>query len=343
LFGFWAGAQSVELSKAESLDPNQPRIVLQSPTPIQVYNSSSIELSLEIVKPSSWFYDYGIWDPSATMPFDPTRDVIRGYGCYGRIDYIECSFDGKINQTFPIDDYTPHDFYKNQMTTKLRFSQSLGVAEGRHFLKITAFCSFYPDRFGSFYSDSYSLEGRTRQSVNCSVETSFLVWYTNPEISLISPQSATYGGSDVPLTFEVDRPAVCVYSLDGADNISLTGNTTLMGLAEGPHSLVVYATDAAGNIGKSEGVFFEVASTPPVPTPQPTPEPTPSPSPPPAPSLIETATPKPTVTSSPSSAATPPPSSAKPFLSGTALATVIVGIIIFVSAVVVLVLAKRRL
>jgi hypothetical protein len=269
----------------------------------------------------------GSWPPN------PKTDYIRGYGCYGRIDYIECVWDGEVNQTFRIDDYTPHAFYKNQMTTKLYFSQSLSFAEGWHFLKINAFGSFYPDRFSS---DPY----RTRQIVNGSVETSFRVWYTSPKISVISPQSKTYGGSDVPLTFEIDRPAVCIFSLDGADNSSLTGNTTLTELSEGPHSLVVYAADAAGNTGKSEDVFFEVTFH----TQQPTPEPTTSPST--SPSLIETATPKPTATASPSPAATPSPSPSPsptpPFLSGTSLAVVIAVVVIVASAVVFLVLAKRK-
>ena len=227
------GMQFAEVTRADSLD--QPRIVLHSPNPIRVYNQSVIDLSLEIVKPSSWFYsDYWTWDPSGSWPPNPKTDAIRGYGCYGRIDYVECILDGEIAQTFPISDCTPHAFYKNQMATKLFFSQSLSFAEGRHFLKITAFGSFYPDRYGSFYSDSYSLEGITRQVVNCSVETSFLLWYTTPKISLISPQSKTYSETSVPMTLEVDRPAACVYSLDGATNVSLAENTTLVRLAEGP-------------------------------------------------------------------------------------------------------------
>ncbi len=246
------GMQSAEISRADSLDLNQPRIILHSPTPIQVYNSSIINLSLEIVKPSSWFYsDYWTWNPLGSWPPNPKTDYIRGYGCYGRIDYIECILDGKINQTFPIDDCTPHVFYKNQLSTKLRFSQTLSVAEGRHLLKITAFGSFYPDRFSS---DPY----RTRQIVNCSVTTSFSVWYTSPQISVISPQDATYSEVSVPVTFELDRPASCVYSLDGAGNVSLAGNITLSGLVEGSHSLVIYAKDPAGNVGKSDTVMFNV-------------------------------------------------------------------------------------
>ncbi len=219
------------------------------------------------------------------MPWDP-RNLVRGYGCYGRIDYIECILDGKITRTFPIDDYTPHAFYENQLSTKLRFSQSLSVSEGRHLLKITAFGSFYPDRYGSIYSERYSLEGRTQQTVNCSFETSFSVWYNSPEVRLLSPQNITYNESSVPITFELDRPASYVYSLDGTDNTSLARNTTLTEIAEGSHSLVIYAKDSAGNVGKSDTVVFNVVF--------PTPVPSPSSSSSPYPSLTSTLEPTPT-------------------------------------------------
>jgi uncharacterized membrane-anchored protein len=39
----------------------------------------------------------------------------------------------------------------------------------------------------------------------------------------------------------------------------LTGNATLVGLSGGRHSLVLYATDVAGNTVKSEVLAFDVA------------------------------------------------------------------------------------
>ena len=48
------------------------------------------------------------------------------------------------------------------------------------------------------------------------------------------------------------------YSLDGKDNASISGNTTLTGLANGNHNVTIYATDEAGNTGASETLSFNV-------------------------------------------------------------------------------------
>jgi hypothetical protein len=257
---FLAEAQYVGMSKAESLDLNQPRIVLHSPNPRQVYNSSSIDLNLEILKPSSWFVYGWFYKPSSSssgIPFDP-RDLAKGYGCIGRIDYLECTLDSNTVQTFPTSDNNPFVYSEYPLSTKLPFSQRLSVLEGKHTLKITV--------FGSYATDSYYPNGsRIYQIVNASVETSFSVWYTSPKLSLLSPQSQMYNESEVPLIFEVNRPTVCSYSLDGAGNYSLAGNTTLTEIAEGQHSIVIYAKDPAGNEGKSDTVFFNVV----LPTPSP--------------------------------------------------------------------------
>jgi len=87
---------------------------------------------------------------------------------------------------------------------------------------------------------------------------------TPPEISLISPESVTYATSDVPLVFTVDETASWMgYSIDGQANVTLGGNTTLMGLSEGLHSIVVFANDTFGNLGASVGIEFSVDTLPP--------------------------------------------------------------------------------
>jgi hypothetical protein len=48
------------------------------------------------------------------------------------------------------------------------------------------------------------------------------------------------------------------YSLDGKANITLTGNTTVNGLAPGWHNLTVYAIDVYGVGGVSENVYFNI-------------------------------------------------------------------------------------
>ena len=69
----------------------------------------------------------------------------------------------------------------------------------------------------------------------------------------------TYNASSIQLSFTVDEPASLIaYSLDGKENITVTENITLTGLANGDYALMVYAKDEAGNVGASETILFTV-------------------------------------------------------------------------------------
>ena len=46
--------------------------------------------------------------------------------------------------------------------------------------------------------------------------------------------------------------------MDGEETFTITGNTTLYGLSEGSHSVVVHAEDTAGSTGSSRLVTFDV-------------------------------------------------------------------------------------
>jgi hypothetical protein len=63
----------------------------------------------------------------------------------------------------------------------------------------------------------------------------------------------------LPLNFTTDEPTSWIgYCLDQQANATITGNVTLTGLAEGSHSIIVYANDTAGNMGTSEKIFFTI-------------------------------------------------------------------------------------
>jgi hypothetical protein len=82
-----------------------------------------------------------------------------------------------------------------------------------------------------------------------------------PAIVVVSPENKTYNVTDFSLAFTLNKPAVWMcYSLDGQENVTVSGNTTLSGLSNGLHSLVVYANDTFGNMGASENVNFTVAT-----------------------------------------------------------------------------------
>jgi hypothetical protein len=83
--------------------------------------------------------------------------------------------------------------------------------------------------------------------------------FTGPSILVLSPENKTYDEGSIPLGFTVNEAvAQITYSLDGKDNVSITGNATLSGLANGLHNVTVYAKDEFGNKGASETVSFSV-------------------------------------------------------------------------------------
>ena len=86
-----------------------------------------------------------------------------------------------------------------------------------------------------------------------------------PSIKILSPENKAYDSSGVKLSFTVSEFAHIACSLDGEENVTITGNMTLTGLANGNHSLTVYAKNEAGNTGNSETVFFSVNSPEPFP------------------------------------------------------------------------------
>ncbi len=85
-----------------------------------------------------------------------------------------------------------------------------------------------------------------------------------PNMELLSPENKTYTVTDVSFSFTASEAIPWIsYSLDRKANVTIAGNTTLVGLSGGVHSLVVYAKDVAGNIGSSETVYFTVDPTAP--------------------------------------------------------------------------------
>ena len=82
---------------------------------------------------------------------------------------------------------------------------------------------------------------------------------TLPNVSLLSPENKTFVRSTVPLDFTVnDLVTQTSYSLDGQDNVTITGNTTLTGLSNGEHNVTVYYADIIGNVGASETAYFNI-------------------------------------------------------------------------------------
>jgi hypothetical protein len=127
-----------------------------------------------------------------------------------------------------------------------------GLSEGPH--NVTAWVE------EQLYYISYD------QPVGSLFSTVFFNVVLPPNILILSPETKAYSSSNVPLDFTVNKTVSQIsYSLDGQQNVTVTGNTTLTGLSSGLHSITVYANDTFGNMGASETVNFTVAIPQPFP------------------------------------------------------------------------------
>jgi Uncharacterized protein conserved in bacteria len=81
-----------------------------------------------------------------------------------------------------------------------------------------------------------------------------------PEITVAAPAAANYSTSNITLAFTINKPVnSTVLQLDN-QNQTIQGNYTLTNLQNGPHTIVLYATDTLGNTGASQSVTFNVAA-----------------------------------------------------------------------------------
>ena len=124
------------------------------------------------------------------------------------------------------------------------------VPEGNHNVSINVIATggyYESGYYKSFYNNGDSL-------------VNFIVDTTPPVVSSLSVENKTQVSSSVSLNFTVNEPTSQIsYVVDGQENATVAGNTTLSGLSVGTHEVTVYAWDAAGNVGSSETVTFTVA------------------------------------------------------------------------------------
>jgi N-acetylneuraminic acid mutarotase len=114
-----------------------------------------------------------------------------------------------------------------------------GLSQGAHRIVVYA-------------NDSRGNTGATRAAP-------FSVDSVPPKITILFPQNKTYDVTDIESVFTVNEPVKWMaYSLDGEDQVPVTGNVTLPVLSEGSHRVTFYAEDDVGNIGSSETVYFNI-------------------------------------------------------------------------------------
>jgi hypothetical protein len=230
-----------------SNEPIPPSISVQSPSEKQnYYNGSDVWLNFTVTKPKTSWYSSKLF---------PDRSLAT---TSGSITQVRFSLDGKQeNNANKVSEYRG----------VLYFSFNLGrLSDGQHAIIITAEGSAY---YGTithdlFAGSGYSLEGSANTKlVKDSVQINFVVGGVPPSVQILSPENKTYATSEASLNLIVDLFAFSKieFSLDGQENVTITGNTTLTGLSNGAHDLTVYATDYAGR-SFSETNYFSIAQEP---------------------------------------------------------------------------------
>lgn len=206
-------------------DTKPPSLIITSPQENRVFNSNNITI--------------GVY---ARVGYSDTATYMRLMKICYKIDWEQKETYIYNNEGIyiPIDENAIAEFsYDIKLT---------GIPEGKHHVTI------YAIEWGAYINNLFV----HMFSINGSSSFYFTV-DVSPSISVLSLTNKTYGISDIPLEFTIDGSYSSIsYSLDGQNKVNIDGNTTLTGLPDGPHSIIVYATDEAGNMGVSETVFLEV-------------------------------------------------------------------------------------
>jgi len=112
--------------------------------------------------------------------------------------------------------------------------------------------------YGGFqFGYTTPLEVDLNGSGNATITTNYEI--TPPIIEILYPQNIIYATNSVPLNFTINdySPISWMgYSLDHQTNVTITGNTTLTGLSEGTHEVIVYANDTYKNMGARAHLFL---------------------------------------------------------------------------------------
>ena len=147
--------------------------------------------------------------------------------------------------------------------TITEFSTSLnltGIPEGTHRVVV------YAREKGSYERQGGLIWGTMNYNVytsNFNINGSSAVFFTvdtiSPAISVLSIENKTYYTPNISLNFTVSESVSKIaYSLDGQDNVTISGNTTLTELPNAAHNVTFYAWDNVGNIGSSKTIYFTV-------------------------------------------------------------------------------------
>ena len=214
----------VDLATANPMPPF-PTLKVYSPIQNETYNLPHVLLNFSEIMPDA-------------------MSLSDNYGYYENLTSVYYAVDGGERQNITVPEID--SFIKGYI-----FSTILNLTAGAHNVQIS-------DDF------QLTLSSTTRSTLlnGYSELVNFTVVLPGPVI--VASESITYNVSSVPLTFTADTSATSWvgYSLDGKNNVTIAGNTTLTGLSNREHNITVYTNDTFGNVATSQIVNFIVALPP---------------------------------------------------------------------------------
>jgi len=218
LFLAVAGAQLNLFAKANFLfPPPNPAITITSPTNSSIYNVSALSLKVS-------FTTYK-----------------TGYETNGVSRLFTYALDGQNPENITITNSSSAQLPAGAPVFFEGAANLTELTEGPHNLTVHAVFDYAPTTYSKlgYYKESES-------TVNFMIDT------VPPEVVILSLGNKTYYTTDIPLNLIVNEPdSQITYDLDGQENMTFVGNTTLTNLSYGEHNVMVYAKDVAGNVAVS--------------------------------------------------------------------------------------------
>jgi hypothetical protein len=228
LMSMVTGLQIINMAKANPIEieyKTSPIISLHSPMNNDTFSVNTVLLNLTATKPDNWL-------------------IHGGYAAQQILWGINYQLDGNFSDTVIVN---------SDLSSPLDYSVNLtNLTDGVHSLKVYAHASGWIIQISCLTEYAVPINSSSN-TVYFTVDT------TSPWITILSLENQTYYTSNVPLNFTVNEVNSQIsYSLDGLDNVTISGNTTLTELPNGDHNITVYATDQCGNTGASETIYFTI-------------------------------------------------------------------------------------
>jgi hypothetical protein len=224
----------------------------EMPTAVVGFRSAVVNDKIYIIQDElNQIYDAGTdtWSLGTPLPHSSISDLLTVAAAGMYAPKLIYGFGGGETQVYdPMSD--SWTFGGDMLTDRVGFG--VGVVNDLFYV-----IGGFTETFDMFWNSDVTLYATNEQY------TPFGYGAVPPAVSVASPENKSYASGLVSLNFSANKPVSWVgYSLDGKDNVTVAGNTTLSGLINGVHNVTVYARDEFGNTGVSETVWFSVVAEP---------------------------------------------------------------------------------